>query len=351
MVIFWDKHLIHKNADFYEVYYKFQKTYPRNILLVIDDDGKLVGIIGVKEISSHNITKAIPTAYDIANKEFTFLYNQNDYRSKALELFYEHNYCNIPIVTSEGKLYDLVNRIDFYELRMTSYMLGSDEDIILAFVLRDTKDLFYIDVGAFDPDFASVTKFFYDKGARGINIEPQLNQYQMLLKARPRDININALCSDSDGEEMCFYACYGGGSSTAVPEYAYDDAVAYKIKSVSLKNVIDSYLDVTQNIHFLKIDVEGFEKQVILGIDFSHNRPWILIIESTVPSTDIPTYHLWEDILIDNEYVFAGQYGINRFYVDKSMSDKLLPRFIDIDTIKRRLLITSINQNSALSYV
>ena len=46
------------------------------------------------------------------------------------------------------------------------------EDIILYAIIGDVSDGFYIDVGAYDPVDISVTKYFYDKGWHGINIEP-----------------------------------------------------------------------------------------------------------------------------------------------------------------------------------
>ena len=46
------------------------------------------------------------------------------------------------------------------------------EDLALYLALRDIKKIFYIDVGANDPTYLSVTKFFYLGGGNGINIEP-----------------------------------------------------------------------------------------------------------------------------------------------------------------------------------
>lgn len=348
-----NKYILKKDVSFLEVYYRFKHNNFRNILLVISSDDYLIGVIGVKEITAAAARKdaLALTAEDIANKNYTFVYDDDDYRSRVLELFYQNDYNNVPVITKDGRVSDLLNRIDFYELRMMSYAFYSGEDTILAFVLRDIENLFYIDVGAFDPDFASVTKHFYDNGACGINIEPLYNQYKMLLKARPRDININAICSDKDDADIDFYVCYGGGNSTARAEYAFQDAIETKIKSVSLKNVVKEHLSLKQAVHFLKIDVEGFEKQVLEGMDFSRNRPWIVMLEATVPSSNIPTKDLWEHILLENGYVFARQYSVNRFYVDSTLSDILLSRFIDIEKMRHRLVMSDVRLNMSLSYI
>ena len=43
------------------------------------------------------------------------------------------------------------------------------EDLILADILKDVKEGFYVDVGANSPTVYSVTKAFYEQGWNGIN--------------------------------------------------------------------------------------------------------------------------------------------------------------------------------------
>jgi hypothetical protein len=49
---------------------------------------------------------------------------------------------------------------------------------------------FYIDVGSQHPDIDSVTRAFYDRGWRGVNIEPVPAYIELLRAARPRDVNL-----------------------------------------------------------------------------------------------------------------------------------------------------------------
>lgn len=54
----------------------------------------------------------------------------------------------------------------------------------------------------------------------------------------------------------------------------------------------------------------------MLGVkDWHKFRPWIFAMEATLPGTGIPCHEQWESILLDNDYIFAFQYKINRFYV------------------------------------
>jgi len=64
------------------------------------------------------------------------------------------------------------------------------EDVMLWRALRQVAHGFYIDVGAGHPDESSVTRAFYDRGWRGLNIEPSEHYFQRLAAARPLDTNL-----------------------------------------------------------------------------------------------------------------------------------------------------------------
>jgi len=46
------------------------------------------------------------------------------------------------------------------------------EDVMLWRALKHIEQGFYVDVGANDPTFLSVTHAFYERGWHGINIDP-----------------------------------------------------------------------------------------------------------------------------------------------------------------------------------
>jgi hypothetical protein len=65
------------------------------------------------------------------------------------------------------------------------------EDVLLGRVFHNRTDGFYVDVGAGDPVELSVTKWFYDLGWSGINIEPNPTFHRKLVAERLRDVNLN----------------------------------------------------------------------------------------------------------------------------------------------------------------
>ncbi len=82
------------------------------------------------------------------------------------------------------------------------------EDVLLYRALRHVVRGCYIDVGAADPVIDSVTCAFYERGWRGINIEPSPAAFARLAAARPEDLNLNIAAGETDGE-MPFFLVEG----------------------------------------------------------------------------------------------------------------------------------------------
>ncbi len=211
------------------------------------------------------------------------------------------------------------------------------EDIILYHALKDVKDIFWIDVGANDPIVGSVTKLFSGGGNKGINIEPQVSYLQKYKEDRPWDINLAIGISNTHGE-LLLYGKGAGGTFDSSNEL-FRDSDCTKVPVWTLKEVCDRYIKLGQEIHFLKIDVEGWEKKCIEGMDFKQYRPWILCIESTEPFSAVQTHAGWENIVIENGYVFVGMVNVNRYYVLKEKA-VLIERFKQIENLEKYYDIT-----------
>src|SRR6516164_11044063 len=89
------------------------------------------------------------------------------------------------------------------------------EDVLLWRALHSIKRGFYIDVGAHDPTALSVTRAFYDRGWRGINVEPNPLYAERLRKERPRDLTLEVALGHSPGTAT-FYEFGDTGRSTLV---------------------------------------------------------------------------------------------------------------------------------------
>ena len=209
----------------------------------------------------------------------------------------------------------------------TTYSLGS-EDFVLYCIFYDIDNGFYIDVGANDPNKISDTKAFYLKGWHGINIEPLPDMFKLLLKYRSRDINLNIGAGEKEGVMPLKVDGFG---STFNKKYFGNNRATIDIKIYPMSEICKKYVPKDEDIQFCKIDVEGYEKNVLLGYDFTNYRPKVFCIESTAPfRPDISTHQEWEYILLQNGYAFGFQLSINRFYYDTKV-DYIGKRFLNLD--------------------
>lgn len=186
-----------------------------------------------------------------------------------------------------------------------------NEDIILLALLHDIEKGFYVDVGANYPVVDSVTKLFYEKGWRGINIEPIPALFKQLQKERPADINLQVGVGEKAGELQFYENVHiPGHSSFSRSEAEHADSEDLKVYSVKIKTLEEIFkANSVKEIHFLKIDVEGFEEQVIRGNDWKHYRPMIVCIEANHRKT------AWQDVLLESNYRLFITDGLNEYYI------------------------------------
>ena len=232
-----------------------------------------------------------------------------------------NTYYNTPIIIRD--LYNFHIFSEYYE------------DLILYLILFDIKKGFYIDVGAYDPIKVSVTKSFYLKGWRGINIEPQPGKIELFKKDRPDDINLQLAVGERKGK-VTFYI--DDQCSSVEEKYSKNYTNKTVVEMDTMSNICKSYVPEGTKIDFCKIDVEGGEKNVLLGYDFINYRPNVFCIESTIPRSQKTNYELWEYILINNDYSYIYSQGVNRFYVDNLIPGLMKRRIYIEKYLKKKYL-------------
>lgn len=192
------------------------------------------------------------------------------------------------------------------------------EDVMLWRALKAIPAGFYIDIGANDPDVESVTRLFYDAGWRGVNVEPVQAHYQDLQRKRPSDINVRAAIGEASGTIELWEPAVRGWATASVDVILQHqkDGYAGSMQTVPLMTLAElCEQHVTGDIHFLKIDVEGFEKAALQGMDFTRFRPWVLVIEATEPNSQVESFTDWEHLVTQRGYQLAYKDGLNRFYL------------------------------------
>jgi len=192
------------------------------------------------------------------------------------------------------------------------------EDVILWRALKGVGSGFYIDIGANDPKFDSVSRLFYEQSWRGVHVEPVSRYAEVLRAARPDEVVIQTAVGASPGV-LTFFEVKDSGLSTGNVEIAQQhrsngcQVVETTVPCLTLGSLLDSCNQT--EVHWLKIDVEGMEKDVIEGWLPSTVRPWIVVIESTKPLSTEPSHESFDHLVVDLGYEMVYFDGLNRFYI------------------------------------
>jgi FkbM family methyltransferase len=205
------------------------------------------------------------------------------------------------------------------------------EDYILSYIFQNQDKGFYVDVGAGNPEGSSVTKYFYKKGWRGINFEPQAKYYNKLMQSRPEDINIPKAASDDDKPLILYLPDKNDDWASldrqiVQKSHQLSSATEIVVRTVTLTDSLQAH-----NIHdidFITITVAGHEVSVLRGLDLKSFRPKVIVIESVSPINAFG-YLSFEPIILSNGYKFGMTDDLNRYYY-RQESPEFAVKFRDI---------------------
>ena len=178
------------------------------------------------------------------------------------------------------------------------------EDVVLWRALEGVSAGRYVEVGANHPRDDSVTRAFYDRGWSGITIEPVPYFADLQRAERPRDHLVQAAITNT------------GRGQITLP-------VDLLVSTLRLDDVLAESGWAGEEIHFMLIDVEGAERDVLQSVDLRRWRPWVLVVEATEPNSTVTTHSEWEPGLIAQGYQYCLFDGVSRFYVADEKADLL----------------------------
>ncbi|WP_180900638.1 FkbM family methyltransferase [Martelella soudanensis] len=194
------------------------------------------------------------------------------------------------------------------------------EDVMLTRLFPSGYRGTYLDIGAADPVYLSVTKHFYDNGWRGVNVEPLPRCQRRLSALRPEDINVQAVIGNSAGSCRFYEIADYPENSTAVESLARKleeqghSVKIHEIPIMRLDEICARFFD-GREIDFMKIDVEGGETELLMSGDWDRFRPRALVMEAVEINGRKRVSGEWEHILTGNGYNRVWFDGLNDFYL------------------------------------
>lgn len=213
-----------------------------------------------------------------------------------------------------------------YVIRSYSY---SGEDMVLRAILKKRRVTrgFYVDVGAYHPIQLSNTYYFYRNGWRGINIDARPGSMELFRLLRHRDINVEAAIAKEPGQ-MTFSIFESLALNTLDSELAQARVSAgcrmvkqVRMNTRTLAEVLEAHKPADQRVHFLSVDVEGFDLDVLASNDWSTCRPELVVVECETADMEEVRGSAIHEFMRDRGYYLISKTMFSLVFQDRSASN------------------------------
>ncbi len=177
-----------------------------------------------------------------------------------------------------------------------SFSAAGEDCLALAWLRNaglEPNTIRYLDVGASDPVALSNTMTMYRAGAKGVLVEPDSKMADKLRSRRPRDVVVNAAAAFDERRSATLIRLEPSAFNTfseAQAERAVAESAGWGVKLsivgrtevrlIPINEIIERYLAGAAP-HFLSIDAESVDFEILQSLDFARFRPWIICIEKS----------------------------------------------------------------------
>ena len=211
------------------------------------------------------------------------------------------------------------------------------EDLILShlFSKLNINKPTYLDIGANEPRYISNTYYFYQRGSRGVLVEPNPHLYKKLKRIRPQDIVLNTGIGFSEISEADFFVFpdYANGLSTfSEKEARHWEITGMKgMGKIKVEKVIKMPLTVVDTIlekyfknnvpDFISLDVEGLDLEILKSMNFEKFQPMAICVETMAYDEHQQTFKINDiaEFMLTQNYVTYADTRVNTIFCRKDI--------------------------------
>ncbi|MCC5788780.1 MAG: FkbM family methyltransferase [Opitutales bacterium] len=204
------------------------------------------------------------------------------------------------------------------------YFGQKGDDFVIWSLFSDGFKGYFVDVGAFDGIHLSNTYSFELAGWTGVCVEANPDYFPLLEKNRPASRTIHAACVSDTSQARVEFLSEPLGLLSGIEAYktqnmekryaargmSFPGWTRILVPGKTLTQILED-AGAPRNISFLSIDVEGTERDVLLGLDFSKFSFRLIVAESNSAKDKSAI----DSLLAEHGYFASRKLGANTFYV------------------------------------
>lgn len=173
---------------------------------------------------------------------------------------------------------------------------GVNFDKKLDHLFQHKEGGFFIELGANDGLTQSNTAMLeFERNWSGILIEPSLSAHVLCKKNRPNSISLNYACVSNEFTGEFILGDFNGGLMSSVGGFRVEGKYdVIQVPATTLERIMDQNAPDKQ-IDLLSLDTEGYELNILKGLNLNKYRPSYLLIEVYTKDYDELSKYLAEN--------------------------------------------------------